>query len=726
MKARRAHRWVVLGAAALGVLGCSTARRRADVQLVRRIDFRGAHGGLAGDRTDYALRSQMAQRPSPPFLLTWPLSLAVVGSLYRPRLLEHDAERVETYLAHHGWFDAEVRFEVKQRRRDRPKKAGVIDLIGRVDLGPATRWADGPRFIVEGELPATVPLDALRAQSLIREGRRFRLEDVDDTEAAVLRLLRDRGLAHATAELDLLVRADDQRAIATWRIRPGQEAVVGPITVSGAELRHDTTAIDLAGLHEGEAWSETRQSLARDRLYGTGAFSQVNIVEAGTVGQAPETDPEGREILPVDLALSPGKPRQTSLGASIGLEGRYLEPQVAASWTHANLGDRLTRLDLGLSTGFGYTPDRSVPLAEVWIRRTQPRLWTRRLSWQLALEAESGIYQLVLPRTDGRLRSTWTLTPVPGVSLGLEPQLRWTRLAVPRLDGDDEALAAALGPGFETISDRAFGNQYLMAELAADLDLQRLRPVGRRQNGARLNLRGALLDRLFRSSPAFGRLDLDARAYWAPRAPVLGKPAQLMLRLQGHQLLRTTEQLPYPERLFLGGASSFRGFRAGQVGPYDCVCVPRPRPQGAWGLLNDPEKSREGDIQRHYLPRGGQTAVSLAGELQLHRVFLDEVTISAFGEVGGLVDEPADLASDLRVAGGVGFRYDTAIGPLRVDVAVRPIYAEDAGPERFIGCDGYAFRRRAFDLLSEAGRFQRTLERRLPAINLYISLGEAL
>lgn len=685
------------------LVGCASARKRADVTFVRDVEFQGMPRAYAGPRTDYALREVMAQKQSPPFVLTWPFTLFLDGPTYRPDVLAGDEARVETWLAHHGWFDAQVTWYVKERRKDRRRRAGVVDVIGDVALGAPTRWAEDPRFAWTG--PAVMPDASVRALTLLRRGGRFSLPDVDAAIATLTHALGDLGHVAPKVTPRLEVHPEDHTATVTFEIDPGPAAVLGPIAVTGADLRDPRVVTDVARLREGDPWRVSDIDAAREALYGTGAFDRVEL----------QADPGASP--PVTIALTEALPNQLAFGAEIGWTGPFFKPEVHATWSTTNARRRLGQTSLGLATGFGYTPGRAVWLVKAEASRLERRLFGLPVDGSFDLGVRSDIYEYLLPRTDAAVAAGLAIHPARAWSVTVGPRLAWTRLGVPETAADETAVIAALGPGFT--------NQYGMASLDGALTVDLTRPRERRTNGLWGRLGASSVMPIGVSAP-FQRLELDVRAYDAPLRPALGRPVQLLARAEGRALVGGGDALPYPERLFLGGASHFRGFRAGQVGAYDCVCVQRP-----WARTSS--TGAEGEIQRYYLPHGGLATALVGAEAQLHHVVLDPLTASVFAEAGALGVEVPDLFDPARwrVAIGAGVRYDTAVGPFRVDVSVRPIAPEDAGPGgpaggAYLGCDAYGPRRRAFDMFSEFGRFSSSFDRTFPAVNVFITLGEAM
>ncbi|GAB4389876.1 MAG: outer membrane protein assembly factor [Thermodesulfovibrionales bacterium] len=144
----------------------------------------------------------------------------------------------------------------------------------------------------------------------------------------------------------------------------------------------------------------------------------------------------------------------------------------------------------------------------------------------------------------------------------------------------------------------------------------------------------------------------------------LSRPLVLALGARGGvaQGLRDTSELPLVERFFLGGRNSVRGFAQDTLGP-----------KGAEGT-----------------PLGGNAF--LQGNVELRMRVAKSWRVVAFVDAGNVwlkIDEVDPL--DLRYAAGLGLRYDTPVGPVRVDYGLKvdPEPGESSGEIHF--SIGHAF-----------------------------------
>ena len=119
--------------------------------------------------------------------------------------------------------------------------------------------------------------------------------------------------------------------------------------------------------------------------------------------------------------------------------------------------------------------------------------------------------------------------------------------------------------------------------------------------------------------------------------------------------------LPPDQRFYAGGSGTVRGFRYQSIGP------------------QFPDRK----------PTGGNAITT--GTFELRQRILDSYGVAAFIDAGQVSSNGAPFGNTWRVGAGVGARYYTPIGPLRVDVAV-PLNKQPGGDslELYIGI-GQAF-----------------------------------
>jgi outer membrane translocation and assembly module TamA len=129
----------------------------------------------------------------------------------------------------------------------------------------------------------------------------------------------------------------------------------------------------------------------------------------------------------------------------------------------------------------------------------------------------------------------------------------------------------------------------------------------------------------------------SAQAFDANGQPVLGP--------DGLPLFVTVRDLPANERFFAGGDTSVRGFQVDRLG-------------------------RPDTFDRDGTPIGGHAEIVLNSEVRM-TVWRD-VGVAAFVDVGNVFSQVSYLnLGQLRASAGIGIRYKSPVGPLRVDVGFK-------------------------------------------------------
>jgi translocation and assembly module TamA len=116
-------------------------------------------------------------------------------------------------------------------------------------------------------------------------------------------------------------------------------------------------------------------------------------------------------------------------------------------------------------------------------------------------------------------------------------------------------------------------------------------------------------------------------------------------------LLGASNDVPIDKRFFAGGGGSVRGYGFQRIGPRDAAGR----------------------------PRGGSSLVE--GSVELRQMVTGQFGLVGFLDAGSVGELEAPDFSNLRLGAGLGLRYATAIGPLRLDVGL-PLNREP-GDSRF-------------------------------------------
>lgn len=400
---------------------------------------------------------------------------------------------------------------------------------------------------------------------------------------------------------------------------PGRVAHYGPTRVEGQSRTDHEFIAFMADLPEGQRFNTEDVERGRARLGRLGIFRSLRIVEDE------EIQPDGS--LPMTVSVEDRQPRTIGFGGTLStIDGIGLE----GYWINRNLlghGERLS-FDAGIS-GLGLSADPDDLDYTTGVAFTKPGVYkpdTNFIANVLARQLDFETY---------RERS------ISG-GVGLSQQFG------DRLTGDLSVTASRAR--FEDIYGiRHFTTFGLVGNLVYDirndpLDATRgyyvaamLQPFyeAEHENAA---LRGTIEGRIYKSVAGVSQIGLD-RLVMAGRVQLgsyYGPPAS---------------ESPPDLLFFAGGGGSVRGYAYRSIGIATTTDTGETGTVGGRGLF-------EGSVEARY--RINET----------------------FGAVGfvdaGLVTEDPKLSgdSDLRLGVGLGLRYYTGLGPLRVDLAT-PVNPRD-------------------------------------------------
>jgi translocation and assembly module TamA len=236
-----------------------------------------------------------------------------------------------------------------------------------------------------------------------------------------------------------------------------------------------------------------------------------------------------------------------------------------------------------------------------------------------------------------------------GASIGLE-----------RPVFDDWKARADIAVEYSRIDDNEGDDDFLLVGLPLTLSRDSSDDLLNPTRGMRLALAAAPYGDIFDTNLFFMVNEANVSAYFAPfdqDRVVLAGRARL-----GSIIGDQSDDIPANKRFFSGGGGSVRGYEFQSVGPLDDD--------------ND--------------PLGGRSVVEVGLELRFR--IGESFGIVPFIEGGNVYDDVIPKAfEDAQWAAGIGLRYFTAIGPVRLDVGV-PLNKRDSDDDfQFYVSIGQAF-----------------------------------
>jgi translocation and assembly module TamA len=396
----------------------------------------------------------------------------------------------------------------------------------------------------------------------------------------------------------------------------GPIAPFGQVAVKGARTVDANFISRYSRLDRGQRYSPEQLTKASERLRELGVFSSINIREPEVLA------PDGS--LPLTIEVAEGKHRYFGFGAEYSsIDGGGLQ----GYWGHRNLFGQAEALRIeGKVAGLGSTTDLGGLDYSAGIVFTKPGAFVPEATFESRLEAKS-------ENPDEDIYSAQTLTASAGFAYELNETDKLTA-------GGEIAWIKA---------DDAFGqNEYLTFSV----------PVGyeRDKRDNKLDPTEGYYATLAAkpSYDAFGSTFFSSFEGSLSGYLGLGQEDRTVLaaRIAGGVLVGGDglASIPVTRRFFAGGGGSVRGYGYQEISPY-----------------NDEDEAL-----------GGRSYALASFEVRMK--VTDSIGIVPFIDVGTVSTEMVPDFSDIRMGAGIGIRYATPFGPLRLDVAV-PLQRYEGGSQ---------------------------------------------
>jgi outer membrane protein assembly complex protein YaeT len=529
---------------------------------------------------------------------------------------ELDLKRIQAFYVDRGYPKAKVRGvdvqfndardEVRVRidiEEGSPLLVGNIALEGFADLTPEEQ-------------------EDLQNQLPLKVERPYDRQLVNASRDLAARTLREHGFAYASVRVVESETPKSDHIDVTLTGDAGARTAFGPVTVVGNASVGENVIRQQLTFEEGDPYRASRVTESQRRLYGLELF-QFAHVEAKLGEERPEE-------VPVTVTVAEGKHRKLRLGIGYGSEEKA---RATASWRHVNFlgGARTASTEVKWSS---LERGARVGLTEPYFLRSGGSLQFSVSNWWTA----EPTYNL---RSYGGRITFSNLFGSDGQPAGNRFTRNELRTSYIREFEDysisNEALAdLSLRPALIALGldPRSGTGQGTLS--AVELGFERNtsgRPLDPRTGyvaSVHLERAGGILGGSFRYSELVleGRryLEFGDRAVWANR-----------LRT-GTLASADISRIPFFKRYFLGGSTSLRG----------------------WGRYEVSPLSGSG------LPLGGRSMLEASSEVRIR--LSQKLSVVGFIDAGNVWTDDWNIHLDeLRYAVGPGLRYDTPIGPIRVD-----------------------------------------------------------
>jgi len=627
---------------------------------------------------DEDLKHAIATTPTPKFLGMF-RGVVYDYAVFDRNTLQRDLARVERYYHARGYYEVRVR-------------AGRVITTGEQHVRVEIVVDEGLPVVNAGlkidgldELPQEIVVAARKAAAeRLRSGKPFDEKDFVDAETEVRRALTDRGYAYAEVKREAFVDVVKHQANVLLDVKPGPAATLGKIVFQGLGSDLSESALQRTlDLDEGDPYSTRDIAAATQALLDLGVFTSVQIIP-----ELPTPPPASHQV-PLTVKVEPARLRRVRLGLGAELDQIKSDVHGLIGWEHHNLLGGLRDFRVNLKPGVVLYPTRinnfvlpSKLLPEERMRASlkQPGFVEARTNGSLGLEAN--VYALLVktnPSPDdpvvgyrelkanaGIDRTFWKLFGSVGYNAQVEnpfsykgpldPALRTIFLSYPelllQLDLRDDRVEPRKG--------LFLGGNLQVAGFFGDAHDVRIQPEARTYVPIHRNL-------TFATRASFGLL--FASNYGDVVQNHLSDPVTAENRAERSHDIEIVQFRGF----YSGGSSSNRGFPLRGVGPHGVVPFLNPASASQQVALNcapGPENDFSPDSNLCSVPIGGFTLWELSNEL---RYFASStIALVVFCDMSDVSPHPVDFRMRrLHMSCGLGARYMTPVGPIRLDIGYR-------------------------------------------------------
>ncbi len=687
-----------MGAAALGGFVASAGCRALPPgrYVVNDVEL---EGGTSAERR--AIRAGIATTETELFLGF--IHRVFEAETFDRHVLARDLLRIERYYQSLGYYEAKV---TVARVWVLPEKPRYVDVTIRVEPGPPVRTTAVEVVGLDGLAPA------LRERLMVDErrlqlGEPFVEADFEGLKAALKDTLADHGYAYvqvsATADVDVATHTARARFVVT----PGRTARFGAVTLLGNVKLPASAILEIADLTPGTPYSKRELDSARAALSDLGVFTLVEI--RGDLRDT--TSP----VVPLTISVKESDTRSLRLGGGGLFDTTQLNVHLSASWDDRNFLGGLRRLQVNAKPAAIFYPWRFPTIGQEQPQTTAGTgspAFAPLFAYSLSAVLEQPAF--VEARTTGvvglALRDAPLLLPGPATDsqvigfletnakVGVRREF-WDRhfSAAPSLHGDasfPSVFVAAPGvPGGGSLRDGVGDVLVSYPQLLLGVDFRDDRLEPREGFYVTTSLQYANIQQGDDDGPARSLWDFRIRPiarFYASLGPLTFAarfgvgflfPSGYANQALGCELspapgggytcgpvtktLVQDQEVMLFRGMYSGGADSNRGYGYQQIGPQNFLYYRIPA--GVSCLLSSAEQTT--DTRCYFGPTGGYSMWEASFELRfplsgaLHGV--------AFIDTSDVTSGVVDLGPSPHLSVGPGLRYDTPVGPLRIDIGVR-------------------------------------------------------
>jgi outer membrane protein assembly factor BamA len=604
--------------------------------------------------------------------IAW-LCLAGIGlqrNYLDDRTLNADLARLRVFYFSRGYRDARVTLDTA--RNDRSVRIRFL-----IDEGSPVRVAS-----IGFDETTGLPLEIFRELPL-RVLEPFSMPVYEATRDTLTARLRNRGFAGAQVLPSYRIPRDDPHAAeVSFDIEAGNRSRFGAVEIVGTERVSPRVVQRMLAFRPGDVYAQSALVQSQRNLFGLEVFRHAEVMVV--LPSEPDT------VVPVRVQVNEGDIHRVRFGVGvstaefINAEGRWVSRNFAGGARRFELRGRVSHLLAQplermpfFETGSGIYGQISGSLTADF---AQPWFFDRLNTLRAGLFAERRNIPSVYVRTSqgGYVSFSRVLGAGGTGTLAYRPE----RTQLETEDGDLIFCVSLLACADADID--VLRVPHWLAPLAITLTRDRSNSIFAPTRGSVLRLEAELAGQPTGSAFGYVRLIGEAVDY-----RTIGSGVVLASRIRpgwAHALESEAGLGLHPQkRFFAGGANSVRGFGQYRLGPKLLSVnaagrLALPVENGGAGCTAQQINAGECDAAElarrlpaafEVRPVGG--AVMVEGNAELRFPIAGELRGAAFLDFGQVWSEARAMRpTDVIWTPGVGMRYHSAVGPIRVDIGYNP------------------------------------------------------
>jgi outer membrane protein insertion porin family/translocation and assembly module TamA len=640
------------------------------------------HGARQLDDDDVA--DKLATMPSPKFLGLF-RGVVYDYELFSRAALQRDLARVERYYRARGYYDAHAIAGLVTRPDPQHVRVDIYVEEGAPVVNQASK--------LEGieQLPKEVAeAVASAAKAALPLDKPFDEDEFEQAENDVKRALTDRGYAYAKVKRDALIDLVRHMATPVFTVTPDGPAKFGKVTIVGRTADSKAVSIEIPeapmrraiDIEEGEPYSTKAIEDATRALLDLEVFSSVEIEPQL------EDPPPASHVVPLTVRVEPNRLRQLRLGAGAEFDQLRTDLHGVAAWEDHNFLGGLRTFSVELKPGVVLfptrldhfvAPTRLLPEERLRLQLKQPGFLEARTN--LYVRPEFNIFPLLV-RSDESAESVLGYREVKGAtwldrsygklysSVGYNLQVENPFTYKGPLDPDLSTLVISypeVNARLDFRDDRVHPHKGIY--LATNLQVAG-GPFGGRARDVKVQpeVRTYL--------PLASKITFATRAsvgFLFPRNygdVVENHLAEPTLPANRAERVRDIETVFF-RGFYSGGPSSNRGYPTRAIAPYGVVPFLNPTTVSQQVATScDPSDADTFDAKRCAIPIGGFTLWEFSNEVRFQ--VTGPLSAAVFVDMSDVSPKPSDIRlTYLHLSTGVGARYETPVGPIRLDIGYR-------------------------------------------------------